>query len=186
MNGTIDDRYFEWLYSHVASVRNRNPTRSFWDLTRTLYTTEFTWFVHNDDNRVMDGQALRQEFIEIYGIDDIDRRDWLTMGCSFLEMLIALGRRAAFESKGSPADWFWLMLKNLELLDYSDDVFEISIFEAVKEALERINQRTYEADGRGGLFPLRYPREDQRHVEIRYQLAAYLLEDDRWITGPRI
>lgn len=185
MNGTIDDRYFEWLYSNIASVRNRNPTRSYWELTRTLYTTEFTWFVPNDDNRIMDGQALRQEFIDSYGPDEVDY-SWLEMGCSFLEMLIALGRRASFESKGSPGDWFWLMIKNLGLIDYSDDIFEVSIFEEVKEALERINQRTYEADGRGGLFPLRNPREDQRRVEIRYQLAAYLLEDDRWITGPRI
>lgn len=186
MNGTIDDRYFEWLYSHVASVRNRNPERSYWDLTRTLYTTEFVWFVPNDDNRIMDGLALRQEFVDQYGIDDIDRQDWLTMGCSFLEMLIALARRASYEAVGASSDWFWAMMKNLELINYTDAIFEVSIFEAVKEALERINQRTYGADGDGGLFPLRHPREDQRWVEIRYQLAAYLLEDDRYLTGPQL
>lgn len=184
MNGTIDDRYFEWLYSHVASVRNRNPERSFWDLTRTLYTTEFVWFVPNDDNRIMDGLALRQEFLDRYG--EKVNPDWANMGCSFLEMFIALARRASYEAVGASSDWFWAMIKNLELIKYTDDIFEVSIFEEVKEALERINQRTYGADGSGGLFPLRNPREDQRRVEIRYQLAAYLLEDERYLTGPQL
>lgn len=186
MNGTLDDRYFEWLYGLVASVKNRNPQRSYWELLRTLYTTEFVWFIPNDDNRIVDGQALRQEFMDETGTDGFAEPNWLYMGASFLEMLIALARRASFEAVGTPGAWFWQMIKNLELLNYNDEIFEVSIFEEVKEALERVNQRTYLANGDGGLFPLRRPREDQREIEIRYQLAAYLLEGDRYLVGPHI
>lgn len=186
MTGTIDDRYFEWLYSLVGSLRNRNPARTYWQLARTLYTTEFTWFVPNDDNRIADGKALRDEFMDVTGEDDLDRYDWYSMGCSFLEMFIALARRASFESAGTSGDWFWQIIKNLELIDYTDDIFEVSIFEAVKEALDRVNQRTYEVNGNGGLFPLRTPEHDQRFVELRYQMAAYMLEDERYIYGPRL
>lgn len=185
MTGTIDDRYFEWLYSLVGSLRNRNPHRSYWQLTRVLYTTEFIWFVPNDDNRIADGKALRDEYIDETNEDDLDRLDWYHDQCSFLEMLIALARRASFDGKGTPPDWFWRMIKNLELIDYTDDIFEVSIFEAVKEALDRVNQRTYEDNGNGGLFPLRDPEHDQRHVELRYQMAAFMLEDERYIYGPR-
>lgn len=177
MDGTIDDRYLEWLYAHVASVRNRNPHRSYWELMRRLYSTKFHWFIHNDDNRASDGLELRAEFIQRWGTDGIDAA-WLQLDCSFLEMLIALSRRAAYDSHGSAGDWFWLMIKNLELRDYTDEIYEISIDEEVTEVLNRVNDRTYERDGTGGLFPLREPKENQRRVEIAYQLAAYLLENE--------
>ena len=46
----------------------------------------------------------------------------------------------------------------------------------VADAMAAIIWRTYDSNGYGGLFPLRNPREDQRKVELWYQLNAYLLE----------
>lgn len=175
MNGTINDRYFEWLYAHVGSVRNNNPSRSYWNLLRKMYTTKFYWFVHNDDNRVLDALELRVEFLHRWGTEDVDVT-WIHDDVSILEMLIALGRRAAYEGGKESADWFWEMVKNLELRDYTDAVYEISIEEEVVEVLQRLNDRKYERDGQGGLFPLKDARQDQRLVELRYQLSAYLLE----------
>lgn len=176
--GTLDDAYFEWLYSQIGPLRNRNPEHSYWRLCRKLYTTEFTWFVPNDDNRVEDGKELRLEFLDVTGYHLGGRRDveWMSLGCSMFEMLIALARLAAFESDRSPAEWFWRFMQNLELIRYSDDIYEISIEEEVEEALDRINRRTYSANGVGGLFPLRRATQDQRKIELWYQLSAYLIE----------
>lgn len=168
-----DDVYLRWLYSQVASVRIKNPSRTYWSLLRHLYTTEFVWFIPNDDNRVEDGRALRYEFIQEHDIIHPDK-EWLDLGCSMLEMLIALSRRLAFEAEGQPRAWFWHLLHNLELDTITD---EGRYPEArVDDIISNVIWRTYRADGRGGLFPLKNAQRDQTRVEIWYQLAAYLLQ----------
>lgn len=175
MTGTPDDRYFEWLYKQLGSVRNRNPARSYWGLFRQLYSKEFVWLVANDDNRVEDGKELRHEFVDEQGSDGVDP-SWLTLGCSMLEMLIALSRRASFESELAPTEWFWFFLKNIGIEQYTDEYYKSTDVGVVDEALDRVIYRTYLPDGIGGLFPLRNPSNDQRKVELWYQLAAYLIE----------
>lgn len=184
--GTLDDAYFEWLYSHIGPLQNRNPHRNYWKLCRKLYSTEFIWFVPNDDNRVEDGKELRLEFLDStrHPLDD-PRGLWREIGCSVFEMLIALSRRAAFESEGTDLEWFWRFMHNLELDEYSDAVYEISIDEEVTEVLDRLINRTYRRNGEGGLFPLRHSRRDQRKVELWYQMSSYLLEGYYVNTRPR-
>lgn len=174
MTGTIDDQYFEWLYSHIGSVRNRNPARSIWHLAHQLYTKEFVWLVANDDNRVEDGRELRQEFMDQRHPDEIPR-EWLELGCSMLEMMIALGRRASFEANGSPGDWFWKFLRHLDIFIY-DDAFDQFAERHVDQVLDRFIYRNYDSSGEGGLFPLRRAERDQRKVELWYQMAAYIGE----------
>lgn len=147
-----------------------------------MYTTPFYWFVPNDDNRVEDGRELRIEWLRDARVRDIDP-EWLVMDCSVLEMLIALSRRVAFASIGTAGDWFWKLVKNLGLKDYTDDIYEISIEEEVEEVLDRLVLRTYLVNGDGGLFPLQEFTNDQRKIEIWYQMAAYLHEGhylDTW------
>ncbi len=174
-SGTVDDRYFEWLYSQIGAVRNRNPQRSYWNLTRQLFTKEFVWFVPNDDNRIEDGRALRAQFLDDEGTDEVDH-DWLDLGCSMLEMLIALSRRASYESDKTPVDWFGIFLNNLELDQYNDANYRDEDYDVIDEILDTVIYRNYLADGQGGLFPLQHPDRDQRKVEIWYQMSAYLLE----------
>jgi hypothetical protein len=40
--------------------------------------------------------------------------------------------------------------------------------------MERCVWRTYEPNGVGGFFPLENPNEDQREVELWYQMSAYV------------
>ena len=175
MDIALDERYLNWLYRQVAPVRLRTPSRTYWSLFRKLFTTEFVWFIPNDDNRVEDGRDLRYEFFDEERIENADA-DWIDLGCSFLEMLLSLSRRLSFEGEGEPRDWFWHLLENLDLAKYNDGrAFEI---ERVGDILERVTFRTYLPDGKGGLFPLQNTKEDQRKVEIWYQLSAYLLERD--------
>jgi len=175
MSEPLDDLYLTWLYSQTGSVKLKNPARTYWSLLRLLYTKEFVWIIPNDDNRVEDGRDLRDEFCAVHNIDDADQ-EWMDMGCSMLEMMIALSRRLAFEAEGEPRDWFWQIITNLELRHYNDKV-RIPLDE-LDERLNMIIFRTYDPDGQGGLFPLKWPERDQRDIEIWYQLAGYIMERD--------
>lgn len=172
----LEELYLEWLYDQVGSVRTRNPSKGYWSLLRQLHRKEFVWILPNDDNRIEDGRDLRLEFMSVYG-SRIDP-NWLNVGCSFLEMLIALSRRLAFEAEGEPREWFWQLIDNMELYDCTDRRYSESVERHVEAVLDRIIYRVYSPNGKGGLFPLRHADRDQRDVEIWYQLCAYLLERD--------
>lgn len=176
MAGTLDDLYFEWLYGMIGAVRNRNPARSYWRFARQLYTKEFVWLVPNDDNRVEDGKELRQEFLTMKGIREVDP-NWLNLGCSMLEMLIALARRASSMPDKPPGEWFWKLMRNADLAGYTDKIYSAKIEKLIDAKLDKIIYRTYEPNGEGGLFPLKESPNDQRKVELWYQLSEYLLEE---------
>lgn len=173
MSEPLDEVYLRWLYEQVASVRLKNPSRTYWCLLRQLFTKEFVWIVPNDDNRVEDGKDLRYEFMELPDVEVSN--DWMDIGCSVLEMLIGLSRRLAFEAEGKPAEWFWTLCENLDVI-HEDAGYDYA--EEVDAKLDRLIWRTYDRSGRGGLFPLHEPEKDQRDQEIWYQLNAYLLERD--------
>lgn len=178
MSALLDEEYLAWLYSKVSSVRLKNPERTYWLLLREMFTTEFVWFIPNDDNRIEDGRDLRFEFFKENGIEEENWEwDWMALGCSMLEMLVGLSRRYSFEADGDPRERFWELVENLDLGYYTDSFCQTySYREIVRDSLEKVVWRTYQPDGTGGLFPLKHPTEDQRHVEIRYQLNAYILE----------
>lgn len=174
--GTLDDMYLEWLYKKaIGALQNRNPSRTYWKLAKYLYKTRFEWYIRNDDNRAEDGKGLRDEFIEEMDIRDLEI-NWLQEDCSMLEMLIALAQRADFESEITAGDWFWIFMENLDLKQYSDRAWDMDAEHHVDEVCERINHRKYQRNGAGGLFPLRHAIQDQRKIELWYQLATYLLE----------
>lgn len=177
MDEPLDELYLKWLYSRVASVRHRNPARTYWSLIRHLYTKEFVWSVPNDDNRVEDGRNLRKDFSN--QLEIIPDREWMSLNCSMLEMLVALAGRLDFEEEIGVASWFWELMDNVDLHQCSDAVYNAEnpgIGEHVDLVLDHIIERKYLPDGRGGLFPLANPPEDQRYTEIWYQMSHYLVE----------
>lgn len=183
-DGTLDDVYLEWLYKEaVGATRNANPAKSFWQIAKQLYSIPFEWLIANDDNRAEDGICLREEFVAESHIQDIDQ-DWMDLECSFLEMLIALARRASFESSGEPGDWFWHFLRNLKIDQYSDLRYNRHVMNEIHLKVEKIIYRRYERNGDGGLFPLRNARKDQRRVELWEQMSEYLLEGNYLEHGP--
>lgn len=176
MDEPLDELYFKWLYSQVASVRFKNPARTYWSLTRQLFRKEFVWFIPNDDNRVEDGRDLRYEFIEECEIDPDP--EWMRLGCSMFEMLLGLARRLSFESDGSPRAWFWRLMENLDLQDLNDHIYSRTpnLPRKVEDTIDTVIWRTYKRNGEGGLFPLKTARENQTEVELWYQMSCYLLE----------
>lgn len=183
MGPPIDDRYFEWLVSQVTAVRNRNPARTYWHLFRQLYSTEFVWVVPIDDNRVEDGKNLRDDFMREQGSDGVTE-EWLNLGCSVMEMLIAMAHRASYQDGREPVVWFGEFLENLGLINYTDDRYTPTIEKKISRILENFIYRNYEPSGRGGIFPLKHPERlrpkdrDQSKVEIWYQMSSYILEND--------
>lgn len=131
--------------------------------------------IPNDDNRMEDGKALRQTFINEQGTDGIDAY-WLELGCSVLEMLIALAGRASYDTNKEPGEWFWIFMQNLRIDKYSDARWNSKASRDVDRKLDAMIYRTYSPTGRGGLFPLRTGVEDQRKVELWYQMSSYLIE----------
>lgn len=183
-NGTLDDHYLEWLYKEaVGASRDANPARSFWQIAKQLYSTRFEWLVANDDNRAEDGKCLRDEFVAENHFDDIDA-DWMDLDCSMLEMLIALARRASFESSGEPGDWFWHFLRTMGIDLYSDLRYNTGVKTEIASIVERIIYRKYGRNGDGGLFPLRNATKDQRTAELWEQMAFYLREGNYIEHGP--
>lgn len=173
MNSQLDELYLTWLYSQTGSVKVKNPSRTYWSILKVLYRKEFIWIIPNDDNRVEDGRDLRYEFIDAEKIEDVNL-DWMNLGCSMLELLVGLSRRLSFEAEGEPRVWFWDMMKNLGLDAYNDSKHIPA--DDIDEQLNQLIWRTYEPDGLGGLFPLKWPEKDQRDIEIWYQLSAYVIE----------
>ena len=175
MTKPLDEDYLIWLYYQVIPPSALTPSETYWKLFRQLYCKEFIWIVPNDDNRIADGRDLRLEFLNEKGIKEHDAL-WLNLGCSMLEMLIALSRRLVFEVEGTVDEWFWVLMGNVHFRPATDHNYNDDMRVYIDEMLDQIIWRTYSYDGRGGLFPLTDPVHDQRRVEIWYQLSAYLLE----------
>lgn len=178
MKPTIDDLYLVWLYNQVKMPGARGPSKTHWRLMRQLYTTEFIWFVPNDDNRAEDGRDLRYEFFDSESIESFDIT-WMDLGCSMLELLIAISRRLSFLVEGEPRVWFWELIENvgISLRASSDKHYNEDVSDYISYAMDTVIWRTYEANGVGGLFPIPGTEVDQRKIEIWQQLNMYLLAD---------
>lgn len=181
MTKPLDELYLTWLYSQIGSVKLKNPARTYWSLAKQLFTKEFVWIVPNDDNRLEDGRDLRPEFIEASALESVDS-EWMSLGCSMLEMLVSLSRRLSFEVDIEPRGWFWRLMENLDFEQYTDKNYNKRHEKIIDERLDVVIWRTYKPNGDGGLFPLERPTKDQREIEIWYQLSAYLLEQEDDLT----
>jgi len=179
MREPIEELYFNWLCAKVDSTQVPTPSLTHWNLLHILHSTEFVWIVIGDDNRVEDGLELRQEFVRFFGLEPDE--SWMWMGCSVLEMLLALCRRAEFDTEVSERDWFWIFMKNLELERLNDAVsFDV---EDVQEVLHHLIWRGYKRNGSGGLFPIKKPRRNQLRLELWYQFCDYLIDQERLSEG---
>lgn len=185
VGATIRQDYFQWLCEVANVVGNSTP---YWLLAGYLHSKEFkTGKITNDENRIMDGISLREEYIRTGGVigkaplEDI--YDSIDGPCSMLEFLVALARRIEFQL-GDPDEgvdrtpvYFWEMCDNLGLTEYSDGFFvELDGKNSCDEIIQTLIKRSYQPNGYGGLFPLDNPPKDQRRVEIWSQMNSYIAE----------
>jgi hypothetical protein len=175
MIAILEEQYFEWLYSRIVDPKITGRDKTYYNLIRQLHQKEFVYILPNDDNRWSDGKALRDEFLvdwEDYQIPS----GWLELGCSMLEMLVALSDRLEFQTDEAAESWFWIMLKNLGISQFSDRRYHDEARKVIDEALDRVIWRKYSYSGEGGLFPLNRADRDQTKLEIWFQMHTYLLE----------
>lgn len=169
--------YFEWLQHQVLYF---DQPLEHGKLLRKLYSLAYIPIVDHDENRMLDGIFLRNEYFGEYDTD----QNIIDSPCSFLEFLIGLSRRMNFiygnVYEDRRKDCFWTLIRNMGVYDYNDEYYdsfgEDRVDKMVEEAVNRIVYRTYGVDGTGGLFPLQNPRENQRNVEVWYQMNQYLAE----------
>lgn len=165
----LESQYFNWLLKRVGAEKHNS-------LCLQLYETSFNWFVPNDDNRAEDGKMLRIEFLDEFKMKTYWH--WPNNYCSMFELILGISLRLSYDTEYNADIWFWEILQNLNLTQYKDEYYDRSVERHIDEVLTKVNDRTYSKSGRGGLFPLTKPNEDQRKVEIWYQMSAYLLENN--------
>lgn len=178
MRGTSDP-YFDWLCIFVG-LNKSIPGRNYNELVNALHHMEFKPKLQMDTNRGADGLQLRVEFMNEHG-------PWGSATnrgpCTMLEFLVALSRRMSFltygeGNHGQTEYYFWKLIGNLGLKKVTDDKWHfINGDFFTEDAVWRVNERQYMPDGSGGLFPLKRPNQDQRTVEIWYQMNAWLMEN---------
>lgn len=178
MTSSLEEGYFEWLAGQIRNPNHSALSKTYWDVTKLMHDVEFEWQIPNDDNRMSDGHDLRIEYcrevLDIVELDDIPEIIWRP-SVSFCEVLVGLSRRVAFATDGSADVWAWHLFTNLHLDKFSDPLSKAKTVQA-EEILEKVIFREYLPDGDGGFFPLAFPTEDQREVEIWAQMGAYLEE----------
>ena len=166
------DIYYEWL---LGFIDGNGGTDVYSELLNHLYYRTYVWMLPQDANRADDGIELRARFESEAGIGLKN-----TSGCSVLEMLIALADRCENEIMRDPVNddntwyWFWLMIDNLGLSEYTDDNFYV---EEVDQKIDVWMTNQYSRDGAGGLFCVKNFPQDLTHVEIWYQMCWFLTEN---------
>lgn len=133
-------------------------------------------FYGSDEDRYRDGIGLRYRYAQASG--DYVIMDW-DVGCTVLEMLVALAQRLDSDIMGQPDKdetyyWFWVFIENLRLRKYTDDRFdETKVRDIIEDWLN--NRITFNGDG--GLFPLKNPIRNQAMLPVWQQLSDYLKEN---------
>lgn len=171
----VHELYLSWIYAMIFPY-----TSGYHRLCQQLYDIDFRFSVPMDMNREEDGIALRYRFT---CESDIDGRIISSVldnkPCSVLEMMAALALRCEEDIMSSPengdrtSDWFWRMLCSLNIQAMTDDNYNEK---TVERAINRMLDRQYASDGKGGLFTVHRKHRDMRKAEIWYQMCWYMDE----------
>lgn len=161
----VDYHYFKWISSKIDVDEK---------ILYEMFITPFAWVILGDKNRAYDVKDLRLQYIDETGRPMPD--GWVDkQPSSVLEVIYRFCQLADFETDIEARHWFARIVENLRLTsDLSRD--------HIRDILQCFIWREYEPNGRGGLFPLKNPKKDQRNVEIWYQFNAYL-DDIGWVDS---
>ena len=172
----VKSDYVIWMMRMVSTKEYRS--NQYKKLFEKLYERQFQVINAFDENRVMDGEALRYRFGDETGrmqheiTESIDNRP-----CSVLELMIALAYRCENQFAYDPqygdrtGVWFWEMVKSLGLINMTDNQYNEEYTDYV---IDRFISLDYKPNGEGGLFTIKDPKKDYRHVQIWYQMCEYL------------
>lgn len=190
--------YFFYLLSLIND--QDHDSRDYMKLCTLLHETPYQVLNPMDSNRVLDGEALRDKWLDHTRVKDERLRieyakDVSDTPASMLEVLVALALRVNDYILADPdkpelaANLFWEFIDNIVSYGafgskYSsasdiltDEKWCDYTSDTMIACLNRINTRTYHSDGIGGLFPLRNPKINQRKEELWTCCVAYINEN---------
>jgi hypothetical protein len=174
---TIQEAYFEYLYHLMYDIWDYKSSESYISVCWCLHNVDFLALVDYDENRIADAAGLRNQFKDKAGsLGPAELTAIITPDCTVFEVLIALATRADFMVPLGTRVWFQLFLENLGLDTWSDEKCSVSTW-PIERTINNFNNRDYRPNGKGGIFPLRQPKQDQRDVELWYQMGAYMTEN---------
>lgn len=167
----MNKKYFEWLKNQVDFL---DFPEAYDKLFLALYMTEFTWKHPMDRNRALEAIEIRSGYVQ-----DTGTTISFTLPVNVLEVLISIARRMNFICSSFDEDKtkiiFWRLLSNLGLTAMVDSKYQkLDGDNRVEFILDIWMERLYGKDGRGGIFPMDNPRQNQREVELWYQMNQYL------------
>lgn len=171
--------YIRWVASEQLHI-SEDEFKRYSKLFNTLADIEFTCSHPMDDNRAIDGLDLRDKFEYETGLY-LDGGSGLMPKCTMFEMLAALAIRIENQimrnlSLGDrTSKWFFEMLDNVGLDTFTNKTWEYAYVRRIEDICDRINNRSYKANGEGGLFPLK-SRKSIKNEQIWIQCMTYLGE----------
>ena len=160
--------YFNWMVNAIDDGRGSEYT----SLLAFLNNVPYTFILLMDENRLIDGYDMRSHYVYETGLNDIPGDE---VPVSVLEVMVALVLRIDKEYTGDYGNnapvFFWSMVKNLNLLSMSNDIFDMDY---VMHRVEIWLTGNYEPNGRGGLFTVDWYDGDLRQIDIWYQAMWWL------------
>lgn len=153
-------------------------------LCKSLMEYHFLPVLTMDENRSQDCHMLRCDYAEEYDEDLVDILDHICGEYgTMMELFVVLAEKMQYELADSEYEdsiskWFKELLQNCGLINAYNSCYEQPGFERdVTDILDVINYRKYGWDGENGLFPLRWPKNDQRYSELIIQMNNYIEEN---------
>lgn len=167
------NNYFEWLKKQVEFL---NFPERYDKLFSILHKREFIWKHPMDRNRGSEALELRNLYFEETG----KKAPYHPAQATVLELLVSISKRMNFICTQYDEDKtkviFWRLIANLGLNDMYDRHYDyLGGDDAANYIIGRFLDREYDADGtNGGLFPMANARQNQREIELWYQMNQYL------------
>lgn len=170
---SMDERdYRDWLIGLV------NIEEDYTLLLRELYSIEFYYTVKYDEDRGMDGLALRDEWAE-----GVRFQGSLDFGnANVLEVFIGIAKRIEFQLFGTVYydQWdyvqiFWDMMDNLGLSDVFGDVSR-DVFDTIRQNVTHFMNRDTFCHKSCNIFKFEHEPKNLRNLNIWTQMGLYVRE----------
>lgn len=169
----IEERdYRDWLIAKV------NVVEDYTYMLRELYNIEFYSLVKYDEDRGMDGMALREAWSEEVGYTGS-----LDFGvANVLEVLIGIAMRIEFQLFGSVYmdEWdyvrvFWELVYNLGIDDMYGTLSRYD-FDAIHSKVTQWMDRTYKRNEKGNIFMFMEGPKNLQKMNIWDQMGLFIRE----------
>lgn len=180
---SLSELYLDWLLMLINADNYKG--KSYIKLCSLLNKIPFKPVLKLDENRSADVKSLlRETYIQSksdwYRLQDDEIMKFPDEPISFLELIISLAMRIDldFMREINQIDntriYFWVLVRNLGILEYDDENWGEDAIISVVNRLNVVQDRKYDFDGNGGLFPLENAEMDQRNVQIWNQLCQFV------------